>query len=105
LTPTPTILDTFYSAGVILTFLAFASANTPMPGRLDRLGEHSFGVYLIHTPVLELLARASYHLVPVLLAYQFFFQSLLIIAGIGVPLLLMTLVKRSPARPYYSYLF
>jgi hypothetical protein len=33
------------------------------------------------------------------------FQILLVVTGVAVPLLLMTLVNRSPARAYYNYLF
>ena len=105
LTPTPTVLDSLYSAAFILMVLAFVQSSVPMRRQLDALGERSFGVYLIHAPVLELFSRGAYHLTPVLLGYQLVFQPLLIIAGVGVPVLLMMMVNRSPARPYYNYLF
>jgi peptidoglycan/LPS O-acetylase OafA/YrhL len=84
--------------------MAFAQ-RMPTSRSLDVLGARSFGIYLIHAPVLELLSRASYHLAPVLLAHQILLIVLLVGAGIGVPVLLMNLVSRSPARPYYNYLF
>jgi peptidoglycan/LPS O-acetylase OafA/YrhL len=105
LPPVPTAVDTFYSAGFILTFMAFAPMNVPVRRQLDALGEKSFGVYLAHAPVLEIVSRASYHIAPFILGYQFLFQPLLIAAGVGVPLLLMMMVNRSPARQYYNYLF
>lgn len=105
LTPTPTVLDSLYSGGVILTFVAFAQSRVRFERPLDALGERSFGVYLIHAPVLELVSRASYHFVPAVLGHQLLFQSLLVATGVGVPLLLMAAVNRSPARSSYNYLF
>jgi surface polysaccharide O-acyltransferase-like enzyme len=105
LTPTPTLLDSFYSVAFILTVMSFAQSKIAVRRPLDALGERSFGVYLVHAPVLELVSRTAYHVAPVLLAYQFAFQPLLIVAGVGVPILIMLIVNRSPARPYYNYLF
>ncbi|MGE0461429.1 MAG: acyltransferase family protein [Vicinamibacterales bacterium] len=104
LTPTPTVLDTFYALAFILTFLAYAQ-KVPARQSLDALGVRSFGIYLIHAPVLELLSRASYHLAPTLLAHQLLLVALLVAAGVAVPMLLMQAVGRSPVRPYYNYLF
>jgi fucose 4-O-acetylase-like acetyltransferase len=105
LAPTPTVFDSLYSGAFIVTILAFAQAKVPGRRPLDALGERSFGVYLIHAPVLELVSRTAYHVAPVLLAYQFAFQPLLIVMGLGVPILIMMVVNRSPARPFYNYLF
>jgi fucose 4-O-acetylase-like acetyltransferase len=104
LRPVPTVVDSLYAMAFILTFLAYAR-QLPECQPLDALGARSFGVYLIHAPVLELASRASYHLAPLLLAHQLAFLALLVLAGVGVPLLLMTMVRRSPVRPLYSYLF
>ena len=105
LNPTPTVLDSLYTGAFILTFVAFAAVRLPMRPQLDALGERSFGVYLVHAPVLELLSRMSYHLTPPLLAHVFVFLCVLIVAGVAVPLVLMTTVNRSSVRPYYNYLF
>ena len=105
LVPTPTVLDSLYAGSFILTFVAFAESRVPAKQPLSALGERSFGIYLMHAPVLELLSRVSYHAIPLLLAYQFVFQPLLIIVGVGIPILIMAAVNRSPARPYYNYLF
>jgi surface polysaccharide O-acyltransferase-like enzyme len=105
LNPTPTLVDSLYSGAVILTFLALADVKVPARRQLDVLGERSFGIYLVHAPVLELLSRAVYHVAPPLLGNQMVFQSVLIVVGVGVPVLLMAIVRRSPARPCYNYLF
>lgn len=100
-----TLLDTIYSLAVLASFLAFDKARLPLARQLEDLGARSFGIYLVHSPVMEFTARGLYHLAPWVLAQQFLFQPLIIVAGLGVPLLLMALVDRSPARKFYKYLF
>jgi peptidoglycan/LPS O-acetylase OafA/YrhL len=104
LPPTLTLLDSLYAFAFLATFLAW-SPRLRLPQRLDAVGVQSYGVYLLHAPVLELVARASYHVAPPVLGHQFVFQVVLVACGVGVPLLFMALVNRSPARPYYNYLF
>ena len=103
--PWPTVVDSLYSSALILTFLSFAGARLPAWDQLDRLGEQSFGIYLLHAPVLELLARTSYHAAPSLLGHQWLFQAILVAGGLGLPLLLMAIVNRSSIRPVYNYVF
>lgn len=102
---TETVIDNFYSMTVLLSFIAFESVALPFFKQIGELGPKSFGIYLVHSPVLEFSARVIYHVVPGLLAYQILFQLALVVLGLGVPLLLMALVKRSPARGLYVYLF
>lgn len=103
--PHVTLFDGLYAGACILTFIAYADALPPSRSWLDAVGERSFGIYLLHAPVLELASRAAYHAVPALLAHQIVLLVLLVAAGVAVPLVLMRVVKRSPARPAYNYLF
>ncbi|HFE67395.1 MAG TPA: acyltransferase [Chloroflexi bacterium] len=105
LTPTRTLLDEFYSGFFILAFMAFQTAKVPYAKQVNDIGVHSYGIYLVHAPVLEYLSRAIYFIAPVILGYQIIFQPILIIAGIGIPMLMMNLMNRSPARKEYKYLF
>jgi peptidoglycan/LPS O-acetylase OafA/YrhL len=105
LPPRPTLVDSLYSGSAILTFLAFSQMDIPARDQLDWLGERSYGVYLMHAPALEILARGSYHAVPALIGHAWLFQLLLVTFGLAAPLLFMALVNRSPARPAYNYLF
>jgi len=100
-----TFLDTLYSIGVIGSVLAFSDARLPLPGFMEDLGGKTYGIYLIHLPVMESTARAVYHFAPALLGYQLVLQPLVIAVGLAVPLGLMALVSRSPASRYYRYLF
>jgi fucose 4-O-acetylase-like acetyltransferase len=100
-----TALDSLYALAFIMSFLAYDKLVLPQSERLGELGTKSYGVYLIHAPAQEYMARAVAVLIPALLAVQAIFQPLLWLAGLGAPLLLMWLVSRSPANRYYRYLF
>lgn len=102
-----TLLDSVYAAAFILAFLGFGDLSLPFSESLGDLGSKSYGVYLVHSPVLEYGARAVYALVPWLLAYQFLFVPLLIVLGLALPLLFMAAVewRRSPVRGSYRYIF
>ncbi len=100
-----TIIDNFYAITFLGAFIAFDRSKIPQSGQLSQLGARSFGVYLVHSPVLEYSARLIYHFSPWLLASQFLLQPVLFALGLGIPLLLMAIVNRSPARKYYGYLF
>ncbi len=100
-----TLGDSLYSAALIAVILAFEQALASFANRLGQLGTKSFGVYLVHSLVLTVVAKLVYHLAPALLGQQLLFQPLLIVVGLAVPLILMDLVARSPARRLYPYLF
>ncbi|MCC6456201.1 MAG: acyltransferase [Caldilineaceae bacterium] len=100
-----TLIDTALSLTVILCFLAFDTLRLPFSGMLGDLNGKTYGIYLIHSPVMEVVARVIYRFAPALLGYQIVLQPLLFFAGLGVPLLLMALVSRSPWRGYYRYVF
>lgn len=105
LPPTVTVFDSLYSGAFILMFLSRGSLRLPFDARLSDLGTKSFGVYLMHAPILEIASRAAYHISPWVIGHEVPFQLLLIGIGLGIPLLLMGLVDRSPARPYYAFIF
>lgn len=97
--------SSLYAPTFILCFLAFDTRLLPFARSIDRIGGMSYGIYLLHPKIMELLARLAYHCAPWLLAWQVLLQPLLIVASIGLPVLLMKLVARSPLRRSYRYLF
>lgn len=107
LAPTRTLLDEFYSGLFIFAFMAFERAKLPYARQLNDIGVHSYGIYLVHAPVQEYLARFIFLVAPVLLGYQIIMQPLLIVAGLGIPLIMMKVVDISPVsvRRNYQYLF
>jgi peptidoglycan/LPS O-acetylase OafA/YrhL len=100
-----TLIDNLYALCSLLCFIAFDEIRLPYSKPIGELGTKSFGIYLIHAPVIEYTARTVYHLCPRLLPNQYLMQPALILVGLAAPLLLMAAVSRSPARRFYSYLF
>ncbi|MCC6190120.1 MAG: acyltransferase [Anaerolineales bacterium] len=100
-----TSLDSLYAGAFILAFLAFDRIRVPMTQTIAALGSKSYGIYLIHALALTYTARLLYHVAPMVLAHEGLLMITLCVIGLGMPLGLMAIVKRSPTRPLYSYLF
>jgi peptidoglycan/LPS O-acetylase OafA/YrhL len=94
-----------YSLAVILCFLAFDKSHLPYASELSHLGAKSLGIYLGNIPSVYVAALLMYHVTPALLRYQLIYFAVLILVGIGVPLLLMEGVRRSPVHHRYRILF
>lgn len=100
-----TFIDNLYSLAILGTFIAFGQVKYPLTNRLSVWGAKSFGIYLTHSSVLEYSARLIYHFAPGLLGIQIILIPILLSLGLGIPLLFMEIVNRSPVRKYYSYIF
>lgn len=100
-----TLIDSLYSLAVVFGLLAFERANYPMTNLISDLGAKSFGIYLTHAIVIEYVAKIIYRLMPELLGYQILLQPVLIVCGLGVPLLMITLMNALPVRKHYTYVF
>ncbi len=94
-----------YSIAFILFFLALNSASLPFKHTINWIGTRSYGIYLLHPKVLEIVGRAIYHAAPWVLAHQVLYQPVLIVSGVGIPLLLMSCVMKSRAKKFHHYLF
>jgi fucose 4-O-acetylase-like acetyltransferase len=94
-----------YSAAFIACFLAFYQTPIPRSRQVYYLGLSSFGIYLLHSKVLEFFAYSIRDSASWMFSYQVLFQPLLILVGIGVPLLFMIAISKSPIRKFYRYLF
>jgi peptidoglycan/LPS O-acetylase OafA/YrhL len=103
--PYESVIDGFYALAFILAFLSFENLKIPLSKHFEVLGTKSYGIYLSHSLVIILTSKLVYRFVPQILQYQIIFQPLLIVLGLGVPLVLMALLNRSPFRRYYVYLF
>ncbi len=100
-----TVVDALYAAAFILMVLSLPETALPFSKTFNDWGGKSFGIYLVHSPVMEYTARAIYHFLPALLGVQALFAVVIAGIGLGLPLALMALVKRSPAQRWYAYLF
>lgn len=103
--PSETSIDQIYAALFLLTYLAFESVEFPFIRQLNFIGARSYGIYLIHTIALVFTAKAVYHLIPQLLGLPLLFLLLLMASSLGLPLILMEIVNRSPLRRYYALVF
>ncbi|MGQ9626032.1 MAG: acyltransferase [Anaerolineae bacterium] len=94
-----------YALAFILFFLTVDAGSIPFASAIQKIGAHSYGIYLLHGNVIRLVAKAVYHFVPWLLAQQILYQPVLIVLAVGIPLLLMAGMARSPAKKFYHYSF
>lgn len=105
LSPQLTIVNKFFVLFVLLSLICFKGINPISPSIAEFVGIRSYGVYLIHAPVLEFSARAIYHFAPRFLAYTPLFLACLVIAGLTLPLISMAVIQRSPFKKYYRDIF
>ena len=89
----------------LLGLLAIDDKWLPFKKYFSLLGKQSYGIYLVHGIVIKYGARLVYHLAPQLLGYTPVFILMLLIVGIGIPIILMELVKRVQVRFAYQWLF
>lgn len=95
-----------FSIAFILAFLVFDRIAVPLPAKVNLLAGKSYGIYLIHIKAMSYVARIIRQIAPQLLAYPILVVApVMLIVGFAVPLLLMNIVSRSPARMFYRYLF
>ena len=94
-----------YSLFMILALLAFDKTRMPLADEVSSIGAKSLGIYLGNIPFVYVVAVLMYRLTPGLLGYQLVYLAVLILVGLGGPLLLMEFVRRTRLRTTYRYLF
>ncbi len=94
-----------YSLSLILCFLAFDRSRMPLADEVSQIGTKSLGIYLGNIPCVYFAAVLMYRFTPWLLGYQLVYLTILVLVGLGVPLLLMAIVRRSPIRHRYRLVF
>jgi peptidoglycan/LPS O-acetylase OafA/YrhL len=94
-----------YAVAFILLFLALDKVSIPFTYGINWIGSRSYGIYLLHPKALELVARVTYHVAPWMLTCQGLYQPMLVVSGLGIPILFMTGVVKSRARKFYPFLF
>jgi surface polysaccharide O-acyltransferase-like enzyme len=98
-----TISYYLYATTFILWFLSLT--GVPLSKQLAQLGVKSYGIYLLHYPIIEFTARSINKFIPQLLAYPIVFFLLLVLVSLGLPLIIMGAFRKSPMKQYYQYLF
>lgn len=103
--PQVTVMSQLFIMFFLLTYIAFENVTFPFSSSLSSIGSKAYGVYLVHIPILIIIAKAIYHLAPNVLQYYILFQTILVVGGVGIPILIMHVVNRSPMSKYYQYMF
>jgi surface polysaccharide O-acyltransferase-like enzyme len=94
-----------YAGAFILFILAFDGIPSLISKKISELSPKSLGIYMANIPAIYVIALMLYKLMPWALGYHFLYWGLLFTAGLAGPLLLMELVRRTPARKGYRYFF
>ncbi len=100
-----TISSRLYALAFVLAFMAFEGEKGRIAQILSWLGTRSYGIYLLHFPLLGLGARFFHRFFPQLLAQPLLLELVLVVEAIAIVTLFMKGVARSPARKWYRYLF
>jgi membrane-bound acyltransferase YfiQ involved in biofilm formation len=100
-----TVVDSLYAVFLILSIVFFKIDLNNAVDWISSLGSKSYGVFLSHSLLLEIGARAIYRYAPFILAQQVLFQPVLWLIGLGGALMMIEAVRRTPLNPYYKYLF
>ena len=78
--------------------------SIPMVKRLEEIGKRSYGLYLTHLIVLDLVLLGIGFIWPSLFNYQVLLLLPLFLIALTVPLSLMRALSRSRAKVIYRYL-
>ncbi|MFZ0430514.1 MAG: acyltransferase family protein [Acidobacteriota bacterium] len=78
--------------------------SIPLLAKLEEIGKRSYGLYLTHLIVLDLVLLAIGKLVPGLFSFQLVLLPLLYLVALLVPLSLMRGMLRFPVRMAYRYI-
>lgn len=101
-----TVTYNLFAISMLASLVAFADIPAPCSKMLYWLGGRSYGVYLMHMPIIGLLARVLRKVAPEALGYQILLVPLLFVGGFGFPLLAMEAMhKWSVDGRVYRYLF
>ena len=88
----------------VLLLPSIDRSSIPMLRRLEEVGKRSYGLYLTHLIVLDLLLLAIGSLISALFEYQLALLPLLYLSALVIPMLLMRTMARLPVRVAYRYI-
>ena len=94
-----------YSVAAILAILSLSRRVNWFTTLVERIGSKSYGIYLVHPIVIQVVATFLRFVAPWLGSQQWLLQPIVFVAAVGLPMLLMELVSRSPVKKLYRYAF
>jgi fucose 4-O-acetylase-like acetyltransferase len=99
------LTSVLYTVSLISCYFAFVDFKLPLQKHLNYLGNKVFGIYLVHNIVIVYSARGIERFAPFLINITFLNQAILYALGLGIPLLLIQTIVKTPAKRIYKYLF
>jgi peptidoglycan/LPS O-acetylase OafA/YrhL len=97
-------IKALFATSLVICFFAFPDIKVPFTKELSDLGGKSLGIYLVNTPAIYLIAYSMYFITPWALGNQIVYQSVLIAAGLGIPLLMMEVLRKPSIRKFYTFI-
>jgi surface polysaccharide O-acyltransferase-like enzyme len=94
-----------FSTALILSFVALDRLTVPFSRTINKLGTHSYGLYLCHYPILGITATAIERIAPRVALQGWLFLPLLFGLTIAFSMSMMEGMARLPAKRFYRYLF
>lgn len=95
----------FYIVATLFFILSLEDKSLPFPKFFSDLGGKSLGIYMGNIPAIYSVAVLMYRFTPFLLGIQIIYVPVLFASGLGLPLLFMWIVRKTPLRVAYRYLF
>jgi hypothetical protein len=99
------LTEYIYPAAFIFLVPTIKRETIPLYKSLEKVGRKAYGLYLMNLICLSLVLIAIRALFPALLNFQIIIQPVLFISGLAIPLVIMSIVERIPARNAYHYIF
>jgi peptidoglycan/LPS O-acetylase OafA/YrhL len=95
-----------YHLFALLAILFFLTLEKlPFANYFHKLGAKSYGIYLLHFTIIDMLSKVFYYYAPNLLAYQLILMPLLFAAGFFIPILVMNITINTRLKVIYRYSF
>jgi len=94
-----------FSTALILCFVAFDRLTVPFSRTVNKLGTHSYGLYLCHYPILGVIATVIERIAPWVASQGWLFLPLLFGLTIVFSMSMMEGIARLPTKRFYRYLF
>lgn len=99
------IFRALFAVAFTLSLVSFDKLPLSFSAKLSRLGSKSLGIYFINTPALYVVGLLLYHFFPGILGIPVVYQAILIAFGLGIPLLIMEILKKFPDKRIYHLAF
>lgn len=95
----------FYIIAIMFLILSLEEGSLKFPKFVTDLGAKSLGIYMANIPAIYVTALIMYHFIPVLLGQYLLYALILFAAGLGLPILFMWIIRKTPLRVTYRYWF